>query len=85
MFWVLKRDGSFEYPQHMFWLRNKKIIFLLHTLNSRPEYCNDILSQWLKVTIAVSNDFSILFFSFFFGGGGGGGCGLVIQSSTLSY
>ena len=19
------RDGSFEYPQHMFWLRNKKI------------------------------------------------------------
>ena len=21
-------DGSFEYPQHMFWLRNKKIIFL---------------------------------------------------------
>ena len=26
-------DGSFEYPQHMFWLRNKKIIFLSHTLN----------------------------------------------------
>ena len=21
------RDGSFEYPQHMFWLRNKKIDF----------------------------------------------------------
>ena len=21
------RDGSFEYPQHMFWLRNKKIHF----------------------------------------------------------
>ena len=21
------RDGSFEYPQHMFWLRNKKLIF----------------------------------------------------------
>ena len=27
------RDGYFEYPQHMFWLRNKKINFLLHTLN----------------------------------------------------
>ena len=27
------RDGSFEYPQHMIWLRNKKIIFLLSTLN----------------------------------------------------
>ena len=25
-------DGSFEYLQHMFWLRNKKKI-LLHTLN----------------------------------------------------
>ena len=24
---------SFEYPQHMFWLRNKKINFLVHTLN----------------------------------------------------
>ena len=30
-FWCSKErshgDGSFEYPQHMFWLRNKKIIF----------------------------------------------------------
>ena len=26
-------DGSFEYPQHMFWLRNKKITFSLGTLN----------------------------------------------------
>ena len=25
-------DGSFEYPQHIFWLRNKKVIFLLRTL-----------------------------------------------------
>ena len=22
-----QRDGSFEYPQHMFWLRDKKINF----------------------------------------------------------
>ena len=29
-------DGSFEYPQHMFWLRNKKIIFLLSTLIWEP-------------------------------------------------
>ena len=33
MFWVLKRTepshwgGSFEYPQHMFWLRNKNFLF----------------------------------------------------------
>ena len=26
------RDGSFEYPQHMFWLRNKKANFQLRTL-----------------------------------------------------
>ena len=26
-------DGTFEFPQHMFWLRNQKIIFLLRTLN----------------------------------------------------
>ena len=26
------RDGSIEYPQHMFWLRNKKINFQLRTL-----------------------------------------------------
>ena len=25
-------DGSFEYPQHMFWLRNKTIKFSLYTL-----------------------------------------------------
>ena len=24
-------DGSFEDPQHMFWLRNKKIIFGMHS------------------------------------------------------
>ena len=32
------RDGSFENPQHMFWLRNKKVVFLLRTLNYRPVY-----------------------------------------------
>ena len=26
-------DGSFEYPQHMFWFRNKKIKFLVRSLN----------------------------------------------------
>ena len=29
-------DGSFEYPQHMFWLRNKKIKFSFRTLNENP-------------------------------------------------
>ena len=44
MFWVLKkpshRDASFEYPQHMFWLRKKKNNFQVHTLIWRPEKQN---------------------------------------------
>ena len=36
-FWCSKEpshwDGSFEYPQHMFWLINKKIVFLFRLLN----------------------------------------------------
>ena len=42
MLWSLKKtshwDGSFEYPQHMFWLRNKNNNIQLPTLIWRPEY-----------------------------------------------
>ena len=31
-------DGSHEYPQHMFWMRNKENSFPIHTLIWRPEY-----------------------------------------------
>ena len=31
-------DGSFEYPQHMFWLRNKKNNLQLSTLTWGPGY-----------------------------------------------
>ena len=31
------RDGSFEYLKHMFWLRIKEIIFLVHTLSLRRD------------------------------------------------
>ena len=31
------RDGSFEYPQHMFWLRNNRISLKVHTLIWRSE------------------------------------------------
>ena len=30
------RDGSFEYPQHMFWLRNKKNKFYYTLLPEKP-------------------------------------------------
>ena len=44
MFWVPKRtislkwDGSFKYPQHMFWLRNKKINFQVGILIWVPAF-----------------------------------------------
>ena len=31
------QESSFEYPQHMFWLMNKKYNFQLHTLIWGPE------------------------------------------------
>ena len=31
------RDSSFEYPQHMFWMRNKDNSFPIHTLIWRPD------------------------------------------------
>ena len=38
-FWYLKEpshwDGSFDYPQHMFWMRNKKVNVLVRTLKFR--------------------------------------------------
>ena len=37
-------DGSFVYPQHMFWLRNKKNNFQLHTLTWGPETLTKTLS-----------------------------------------
>ena len=37
-------DGSFEYPQHMFWLRNKKINF-----------SNALLSGGLKSLINIGD------------------------------
>ena len=37
------QNGSFEYPQHMFWLRNKKNHFQLHTLIWGP----GVVMLWL--------------------------------------
>ena len=37
-----RRDGSFEHQQHMFWLRNEKIIF-----------CYTLLTKGLFVDILV--------------------------------
>ena len=39
------RGGSFEYPQHMFWLRNKENIFPIRTLIWRPVEC--VILTWI--------------------------------------
>ena len=41
------RDGSFEYPEHMFWLRNKKKNFQLRTLIWGPGKGSKILNAFL--------------------------------------
>ena len=45
-------DDSFEYPQHIFWLRNKKMKFELCTLIWRP----DLEPSSLNNLIAPSDD-----------------------------
>ena len=39
-------DRFFEYPQHMFWMRNKENSFPIHTLIWRPE-CNQYFKKGL--------------------------------------
>ena len=43
------RDSSFGYPQHMFWLENKKEKILLRTLIWRPA-----MSQWVYLGVSKS-------------------------------
>ena len=56
MFWVLKRTvslrRSFEYPQHIFWLRNKKIKFSLLNLKSPVKHIKSG-AQWLSGSIRL--------------------------------
>ena len=42
------RDGSFEYPQHMFWWRNKETIFPVRTLIWRLAHIPKIVTQLLS-------------------------------------
>ena len=77
-------DGSFEYPQHMFWLRNKKIIFLKHTLNlstalRQVEFPFGLIPINQIGTLHKLRG-SVLPRNFFLGGGGGGGGGNALFS-----
>ena len=39
-------EDSFEYPQHLFWLRNKKIIFFVYTLLTKVKACREMPCSW---------------------------------------
>ena len=43
--------GSFEYPQHMFWLRNKKITFLLKSWISLKSRKCTFTSKWVAAQL----------------------------------
>ena len=44
------RDGSFEYPQHMFWLRTKKIYSELGPYIRKPGTYN-LLTEYATATL----------------------------------
>ena len=48
-------DGSIKHPQHMFWLRNKKIKFSLNSLNLSPEKMYIFIFLFLKIDIIFAN------------------------------
>ena len=58
------RDGSFKYPQHTFWLRNKKNNFQLRTLIWGPgatNTCNQLCFLLFQLFFTIST-FSAIFF-----------------------
>ena len=45
-------DGSFEYPQHKFWLRNKKNNFLVRRFISKwGKFIGSFLNSWIELEI----------------------------------
>ena len=47
-------DSAFEYPQHMFWMRNKKKLVFQNTLIWRPDNNNNKLIQKIKLDFTHS-------------------------------
>ena len=66
MFWVLNPDSSFEYPQHMFCMRNKKKKIQLRTLTRGPAVKMNKYFSLKNVVIfifhcGINNHISVLF------------------------
>ena len=53
------QDGSFEYPQHMFWLRNKKIIFCYALLSGGLYYEVYLTLKFLYCSFSTLNMFRL--------------------------
>ena len=53
-------DGSFEHPQHMFWLRNKKNNYLLCTLHLSPASFNLSLSCYFEYPKHIFDNWKII-------------------------
>ena len=55
-FWFSKEpshlDDSFEYPEHRFWFRNKKIIFLLKACISLEQFHNRLQIFTIHLSLA---------------------------------
>ena len=73
MFWVLKRtvslrrDGSFEYPQHMFWLRKiRKLIFWYAPL-TKGLNTDTIVPGKQNYLVLIVNIFLTINFNIYFG------------------
>ena len=58
------REGSFEYPQHMFWLSNNKNNFQMHSLIWGPDFLTQLLKHILRVlkrTVSLSSSCKYVF------------------------
>ena len=49
-------DGSFEYPQHMFWMRNKENNFPIRTLIWRPGQYHNVLHIIWRCPLEIKTD-----------------------------
>ena len=56
-------DGSFEYPQHMFWLRNKNNNFQLQTVIWRPWFHLRLRTKATTTAVQIISILAVFFFT----------------------
>ena len=70
IFPAVLQEGSFGFPQHMFWLRNKKLFFLLCSLNRNKLWfyasnlkIKKLINCWCIIQKLISRKYPYLYFS----------------------